>query len=161
MAIISSTMSNLAYLCQIINQSENVWTVCHNSFKLYGNIFSSRIWWMECLIWNNCEVSILFPLSVSQSHFPLQQNLAISITMTTRSGWDYPLYLTNKLAAVQLSFGWNNLKRDRITFTEFCLGKHNLTHQATDFLFGLISWCFVSGVDIFNEQNGEIFNKGL
>lgn len=42
----------------------------------------------------------------------------------------------------------------------FGSGKQNLTHQATGFLLGLISGCFVSWVYMLNEQNGEVFRKG-
>lgn len=122
---------------------------------------------MGFLIYNNYIVVILFPFFPS---FPRRLSvftslicnsgpmcLAIPVTMTTRSlSIRLPLYLTSKLAATQLWF-WrqDNFSSVLLRNTKF------LTHQAADFVFGLIGWCFVSAVDVLNERDGEIVRKVL
>lgn len=110
----------------------------------------------DFLIWKHYIVMVLFPFSHSfpqwLSFLTSRFATAVLCASPSPSPWqpeaDKAIQpsTTDKLAATQLWLGGNNLKRDRIASTVFCSGKQHLTHHAADFLFDLISWCFVTGV---------------
>lgn len=191
MTIISSTMSTLSHLWQIIYKMRGMYhessAVCHKSLELSTLICQSKT--IVLFFYNMVEFFIcnnyidvfppLVPVFASRS-------VGLSVTLLFSGLFNFsspqmllypyhhdnqtqmrlssflPLRITDKLAALHLWFGGNNPKRDKRQLLQ-CLAPtnkvHAATYQATDRLFGLISWCFVSWVYMANEQKGKYFDR--